>query len=86
MPVRVICFDQEGCMGCEEQASINREVSKNLNITIEVVDVVKNLHYVHDYGLRVTPTIVILQDEGVLERFEGVVQIEELEAAIKEYL
>lgn len=86
MAVRVICFDQEGCMGCEEQASINREVSKNLNITLEVIDVVKNPHHVHDYGLRVTPTILILQDDGVVERFEGVVHREELEAAIKEYL
>ena len=42
MAIRVICFYQEGCMGCEEQAPILREVERDLGIEIEEIDAVKN--------------------------------------------
>ena len=86
MAVKVICFNQEGCMGCEEQAPINKEVEKSLSIEIESIDAVKNPEYITEFGLRVTPTIVILQDDELKERFEGVIHREELESAIKKYL
>ncbi len=86
MAVRVICFYQPGCMGCMEQTPINREVEKNLAITIEEIDAVKNPQLIRQYGLKVTPTIVILDNEVVRERLEGVVQAEQLEATLKKYL
>jgi thioredoxin 1 len=86
MALRVICFNQEGCMGCEEQAPINREVSGALGIEIEEIDAVKTPRYIKQYNLRVTPTILILEADEVKERFEGVVHREELEASIKKYL
>ncbi|NYT05484.1 MAG: thioredoxin family protein [Methanomicrobiales archaeon] len=84
MPVRVVCFNQEGCMGCEEQAPINREVSSALGIEIKEIDVLKNREYIGKYGLHVTPTIVIFDGEKEVKRFERVVHREELEAAIRE--
>ncbi|HDR73444.1 MAG TPA: thioredoxin [Methanoculleus sp.] len=86
MAVKVICFNQEGCMGCEEQIPINQEVETSLGIEIEEIDAVHNPEYIKTFGLRVTPTIVILEDDEVKERFEGVVHREELESAIKKYL
>jgi thioredoxin 1 len=86
MAVRVICFYQPGCMGCMEQTPINAEVAKALNITIEEIDAIKNPHFIKEFTLKVTPTILILQEEKVLERFEGVVHPEQLRAAIKKYL
>ena len=86
MAVRVICFYQPGCMGCMEQTPINSEVGKALNITIEEIDAVKNPQNVSEYQLKVTPTIVILQDGVVKERFEGVVHPEQLEDTLKKYL
>ena len=86
MAVRVICFYQPGCMGCMEQTPINTEVGKALNITIEEIDAIKNQHFIKEFGLKVTPTIIILRDATVLERFEGVVHAEQLTAAIKKYL
>jgi thioredoxin 1 len=86
MAVRVICFYQPGCMGCMEQTPINTEVAQSLNITIEEIDAVKNQHYIKEFGLKVTPTIVILKDEKAVEQFEGVVHTEQLKAAIKKYL
>jgi thioredoxin 1 len=86
MAVRVICFYQPGCMGCMEQTPINREVEKNLAVTIEETDAVKNPQLIQQFGLKVTPTIVILDNDVVRERLEGVVHAEQLEATLKKYL
>jgi thioredoxin 1 len=86
MAVRVICFYQPGCMGCMEQTPINIEVAKALNFIIEEIDAIKNPQYIKEFLLKVTPTIVILKEGILLERFEGVVHAEQLTAAIKKYL
>jgi thioredoxin 1 len=86
MMLRIISFFQDGCMACEEQDPINREVEKALSITIESINPLKNRSYIQEYQLRVTPTTIILSDGKVLERFEGVVHKEQLEEAIKKHL
>ena len=86
MGVAVLCFDQEGCMGCVEQSPINRQVEKELHIEIQEIDAMKNPRFVTQYRLRVTPTIIILSNGEEKKRFEGLVHREELEAAVKEYL
>ncbi|MDI6866360.1 thioredoxin family protein [Methanoculleus sp.] len=86
MVIRVICFYQEGCMGCEEQTPILREVEKDLGIEIEEIDAVKNPEYIRTYNLRVTPTILVVADGGVKERMEGLVHREDLEAAIRRHM
>jgi thioredoxin 1 len=86
MAVSVISFFQPGCMGCMEQSPINREVAQELHVTIEEIDALKNPQYVRQYSLKVTPTIILVQDNAVKERFEGVVHREQLEGAIKKYL
>jgi Thioredoxin. len=73
-------------MGCMEQVPINREVERALNITIEEIDAIKNSYYIKEFQLKVTPTIVILKEGTVLERFEGVVHTEQLREALKKYL
>jgi thioredoxin 1 len=85
MAVRVMCFYQPGCMGCMEQTPINTEVAKTLNLIIEEIDAIKNPQYIKEFQLKVTPTIVILKDGILVERFEGVVHTEQLKAAIKKY-
>ena len=86
MALRVLCFSQPGCMGCMEQAPINTEVSKNLKIRIEEIDAIKNPAYISEFQLKATPTIIVLVDGMVKERFEGVVHVEQLESVLKKYL
>lgn len=86
MAVRIICFSQPGCMGCAEQEPINREVEKAAGIAIEEIDAVENPQYIREYNLTVTPTIIVLQDGAVRERFEGVVHPEQLAETLKKYL
>ena len=85
MAVRVICFYQPGCMGCMEQTPINREVEKSRAVKIEEIAAVKHPQLIKQYGLKVTPTIVFLNNDVVLERLEGVVHAEQLEATLKKY-
>jgi len=73
-------------MGCMEQSPINAEVAKSLNITIDEIDAIKNPQYIREYQLKVTPTIIILKDGLLMERFEGVIHTEQLADAIKKYL
>ena len=86
MALRVICFYQPGCMGCMEQTPINGEVVKSLNIVIEEIDAIKNPQHIREFQLKVTPTIVILKDGLLMERFEGVIHTEQLTGAINKYL
>lgn len=86
MAVRIICFYQQGCMGCTEQKPVNHEVEKALGLRIEEIDAVENPQYINDYQLKVTPTIVVVQDGTVRERFEGRVSPEQLKETLKKYL
>lgn len=69
-----------------EQEPINREVEKKLNLKIEEIDAIENPRYITEFGLKVTPTIVVVQDSLVRERFEGVVLQEQLLETLKKYL
>lgn len=69
-----------------EQEPINAGVSKSLQVRIEEIDAVKNPQYISMYQLTATPTLLVLVDGNVVERFEGVVHAEQLEAALKKYL
>jgi len=69
-----------------EQSPINAEAGKALGITIEEIDAVRNPQYIKEYQLKATPTIVVIQDGTVKERFEGVVHAEKLEEVLKKYL
>jgi thioredoxin 1 len=73
-------------MGCMEQEPINREAEKVLGLTIEEIDAVENPQYIKEYTLKVTPTIILIQDGIVRERFEGVVHREQLEQTFRKYL
>ncbi|MCK8518973.1 thioredoxin family protein [Methanoculleus sp. 7T] len=73
-------------MGCEEQAPILLEVKKDLGIEIEEIDAVKNPQYIKKYNLRVTPTTLVVEDDTVRERMEGLVHRDDLEAAIRRHL
>ncbi|MDK2974765.1 MAG: thioredoxin 1 [Methanofollis sp.] len=86
MPVRILCYNQEGCMGCMEQEPINRQVEDELGVVIEELDALEHPDDIAAYDLKVTPTILVIVDGGVRERFEGVVHRETLAEAIKKNL
>ncbi|MDV2480559.1 thioredoxin family protein [Methanoculleus sp. Wushi-C6] len=86
MALRILTFYQEGCMGCEEQTPILREVEGDLGVKIEEINAVENPQYIKEYNLRVTPTTLVIADDEVRERMEGLVHREDLEAAVRRHL
>ena len=84
--LRVISFFQEGCMACEEQDPINREVEEALGIRFEMINPLQERSFIDTYHLQVTPTILIVKDDRVGERFEGVVHREQVEGAVRHHL
>ena len=76
MPLEVLCFYQKNCVGCEEQEPINREVEKKAGIKIEEINAVESPEVIKKYDLHLTPTIIILQDNVIKEKFERVTQSE----------
>jgi len=84
--LQVLSFFQEGCMACMEQEPITREVTTAHALPLENINPTKEKQYIDQYNLRVTPTILILKDGSVVERFEGVVHREQLEEAILRHL
>lgn len=73
-------------MGCMEQEPINRQVEDELGVTIEEMNAIEHPDDIATYGLKVTPTILIIVDGAIRERFEGFMHRETLEDAIKKYL
>ncbi|MDD3620979.1 MAG: thioredoxin family protein [Methanofollis sp.] len=86
MPVQVLYYFQDGCMGCMEQEPINREVAAHLGVEIEARDALSRPEEIRTFGLKVTPTLLVVVDGEIKERFEGVVHAEALETAIKKWL
>ncbi len=86
MAMKVLSFYQDGCMACGEQEPILQEVKKDLNIEIEAINAVKEPQYIKEFGLRVTPTTLVVVDGEVKERMEGLVHREDLEDSIRKYM
>ncbi|MDO9540118.1 MAG: thioredoxin family protein [Methanocalculus sp.] len=86
MAVRVLSFYQDGCMGCLEQEPINTDVASTMSISIESIDAKAQPDYIKRCGLKVTPTTIILVDDAVAEKVEGVLHREEFIDLLKKYL
>jgi thioredoxin 1 len=86
MPLEVLCFYQKNCVGCDEQEPINREVEQKTGVKIEEINAVETPEVIKKYDLHLTPTIIVLLDNEIKEKFEGVIQSEELEEAVRRYL
>jgi len=84
--LQVIAFFQDGCMACQDQELVNREVEASLGIHFDRINPLKERKYIEEYQLQVTPTILIIKEGKVARRFEGVVNRQQLEDAIKKCL
>ena len=86
MSVKILCFHQEGCPGCAEQDEINQKIQEKLGVTITNIDAVKTEGAIQKYGLKVTPTILILVHDKEKERMESITPSSVLEEKIKKYV
>jgi thioredoxin 1 len=86
MAVRLKDFYADWCGPCKTQDPILEEMEEDwgTEVTFEKIDVDENQDVANEYQVRSIPTIVVENDDGVVERFVGVTQREELESALED--
>jgi thioredoxin 1 len=76
-------FHAEWCGPCKKQDPIIEELEeKHPDVEFEKVDVDDNPEEAQRYGVKSVPTIVIERDGEIIEKFIGLTQGNEIEAAI----
>ena len=86
MTVTLKDFYADWCGPCKTQDPILDEMEEDWSdrVTFEKIDVDEAEDVANEYQVRSIPTIVVENDEGVVERFVGVTQREQLEDALEE--
>jgi len=79
-------FYADWCGPCKTQTPILEELADDWEGRFELqkVDVDEQQDVANEYQVRSLPTIVIENDDGVVDRFIGVTQREDIEAALEE--
>lgn len=86
MSVTVKDFYADWCGPCKTQDAILEEIEADLGdeFTIEKVDVDSERELANEYQVRSLPTLVVENEDGIVDRFIGVTQREDIEAALAE--
>jgi thioredoxin 1 len=86
MSVRILDFHADWCGPCKTQDPILEELEteEGDQFDLEKVDVDENQDVANDYQVRSIPTLVVENDDGVVDRFVGVTQKEDLKTALNE--
>jgi thioredoxin 1 len=85
MAVTVKDFYADWCGPCKTQDPILEELMEDWGdrAELEKVNVDEDQETANEYQVRSLPTLVVENDDGVVERFVGVTQREDLEAALE---
>jgi thioredoxin 1 len=83
--VTLMDFHADWCGPCKTQDPIIEELAEDYDgVTFQYVDVDEEPDVANEYQVRSIPTIIVKNDDGVVERFVGVTQRETLEDALAE--
>ena len=84
MTVTLKDFYADWCGPCKTQEPILEEMETDWgDVEFERIDVDENQDVANQYQVRSIPTLVVENDDGVVERFVGVTQREDIEAAFQ---
>jgi thioredoxin 1 len=84
MTVTIKDFYADWCGPCKTQDPILEDVVEDWqNVEIEKVDVDEAQDVANEYQVRSLPTLVIENDDGIVERFIGVTQADDIESALE---
>ena len=85
MTVTLKDFYADWCGPCKTQDPILEELEEEYDdVEFEKIDVDENQDIANEYQVRSIPTLVVENDDGVVERFIGVTQADEIETAFEE--
>ena len=85
MTVRLLDFHADWCGPCKTQDPILEELIEDWkeSVDLEKIDVDENQDVANEYQVRSLPTVVVENDDGIVDRFVGVTQREQIEAALE---
>jgi thioredoxin 1 len=85
MTVTIKDFYADWCGPCKTQDPILEDVEEDWsNVEFEKIDVDEQQDIANEYSVRSLPTLVVENDEGIVERFIGVTQADKIETALEE--
>jgi thioredoxin 1 len=84
MTVTLKDFYADWCGPCKTQDPILEELKEQwTDIEFEKIDVDEKQEIANKYQVRSLPTLIVENDDGVVERFVGVTQAEDIEEAFE---
>ena len=84
MTVRLLDFYADWCGPCKTQDPILDELTDEYDsVEFQKVDVDQEQETANQYQVRSLPTVIVENDDGVVDRFVGVTQREDIEAALR---
>jgi len=84
MTVSLKDFYADWCGPCKTQDPILEEVLEDYpGVSFEKVNVDEEQDVANEYQVRSLPTVVVENDDGIVDRFVGVTQRDEIEAALQ---
>jgi thioredoxin 1 len=85
MTVTLKDFYADWCGPCKTQDPILEDLEETYeDISFEKINVDEQQDVANEYQVRSLPTLIVENDDGVVERFVGVTQAEDIEAAVQE--
>jgi len=86
MTVSLKDFYADWCGPCKTQDPILEELEEDYGdeVEFEKVNVDEEQDVANEYQVRSLPTLVVENDDGIVERFVGVTQRDDLEDALQE--
>ncbi|MEF8808508.1 thioredoxin domain-containing protein [Natronomonas sp.] len=85
MPVTLKDFYADWCGPCKTQDPILDELEEEFpDVDFEKVNVDEEQDVANEYQVRSLPTLIIENDDGIVERFVGVTQRDDLESALSQ--
>jgi thioredoxin 1 len=85
MAVTLKDFYADWCGPCKTQDPILEEIEEEYpNVEFEKVDVDEKQDVANEYEVRSLPTLIVENDDGIVERFVGVTQRDDIESALGE--
>jgi len=85
MTVTLKDFYADWCGPCKTQDPILEELEADWgDVSFEKVNVDEEQDVANEYQVRSLPTLIVENDDGIVERFVGVTQREDLEDALQQ--
>jgi thioredoxin 1 len=85
MSVTLKDFYADWCGPCKQQDPILEDLEEEWgDVEFEKIDVEEQQEVANEYGVRSIPTLVVENDDGIVETFQGLTQATEIETALED--